>query len=312
MRNKLLLLGVCALMCAALAANAWADKSGPPEKPWNPIPQGTYADVNESEPNDSFATANPISCGDIYHAEITPAGDNDYIVFTTSDVSSITFATDAEGASPVGDTVIYLYDASFNQVGYDDDGGPGTYSLITLANAPAGTYYGQIYGYSTHVGTYKALVTCEAPPENDTCAGAFEIPCGTFDLAGTTVGAVNDYSPLYGGCTGYTAAGPDLVYTFTILAGTVFTATYTSTADGSFYIITDCSDPANSCVVGADGTFTGEPETIDSFEFTAPGTYYLILDSYGAAGDWTLTGDLHCPVVPTQPTSWGSIKNVYK
>ena len=95
--------------------------------------------------------------------------------------------------------------------------------------------------------------------------------------------------------------------------GDAIDLTYTSTADGSIYLITDCGDPVASCVVGADATVSGEPEYI-VHTFTSSGTYYLVLDSYGTGsfGDWTLTGTTSCGVVSANRATWGKLKSIYR
>lgn len=321
MRNKLLLLGVLALLSVVLAANVWADKlTESTEKYWNPNPQEVYVDVPEVEPNGTIATATPLGCGNVLRpAAISPAGDNDYVSFSIGTVGTvISFGTDADGATPAGDTYIHLYNPSGTQVATDDDSGPGAYSLITYTTVTTGTFYGRIRHYSsTGTGTYKAFVNCavpEPPPPNDQCAGAIDIPCGPIQLSGSTQWATNDYNPAVPGpsCTGFTVAGKDVAYKFTINAGAVLNVTYTSSADGSFYVVTDCANTTTTCVVGADATVTGQPEVIN-YTFGSAGTYYLILDNYGtnAWGTWTLTGTLTCPVGVSGST-WGAVKNIYR
>jgi hypothetical protein len=323
MRNKLLLLGVCLLVGVALASSAWADKiTEANEKYWNPKPEGTLTDVAEVEPNGTFATAQPVACGDVVHGSITvggpaPAGDLDYYVFTTSVANTIiTFGTDADGAPEVLDTYIYLYNSAQAQVASNDDGGPGLYSLITYTAVAPGTYYGMVRSYSSaYTGLYKAFFGCaepQPPPPNDTCAGAIDILCGPVSLSGTTQWATNDYNPAIPGpsCTGFSALGKDVTYKFLVGPGGVINVTYVSTADASIYVVTDCANMA-SCVVGADAAAGTE---VLNYTFATGGTYYLIIDSYGTntSGTWTLTGTLEgCPV-PTENRTWGSVKNLYR
>jgi len=151
------------------------------------------------------------------------------------------------------------------------------------------------------------------PPPNDLCEGAYVIECGDISLSGSTQWAFNDYDLGYGNpCTGWMAMGYDVAYQFTVAAGAVIEVTYSTTADGTFYIMTDCND-VNSCVVGADEFgYPGAPETIN-YAFTAGGTYYLILDAYSPDewGEWTLTGTLGCPS-GVDGATWGTIKAIYR
>lgn len=289
------------------------------EKMWNAVPLTVTSVVPELEPNDDFPTANAASCGDnIRPAAIDVPDDIDWISFTANAGDLITLGTDADGASPIDDTIIGLFDASGTQLTIDDDSGPGYYSLISGFPAPAtGTYYLGIIAYdAAAVGTYQAFISCEsapAAPANDQCAGAIALPCGTLNLAGSTAGALNDYNPGTGGCTGYTAAGLDVVYKVTATVGQSLNLTYTSSADASLYIVTDCADPVGTCVAGADETVSGQAETL-TYAFTHAGTYYVVLDSYGTStfGNWTLTGSYECGAVGTTHGTWGKLKTIYR
>lgn len=151
-------------------------------------------------------------------------------------------------------------------------------------------------------------------PENDTCEGAIAIVPGDFDLAGDATDANNDYDPGSGGCTGYSAAGNDVVYLVHLAPGDQIVANYTSTADGSFYGITDCGDPVTSCVIGADDTYSGDTEVIDYVNDTGTAMdLYLICDCYGTGngGPYTLVGTL-TSVVPVVNTDWSSLKANFK
>lgn len=125
-------------------------------------------------------------------------------------------------------------------------------------------------------------------------------------------GARNDCDPGLGGCTGYPAAGKDLAYILDLAMNDVVDLSCRGRDyDGSFYIVTDCSDVVGTCIIGADQTINGQPETIH-WVVPAAGIYYLILDAYGsgAGGSWILDYDLSCPPppVPTAKSSWGRIK----
>src|SRR5207249_8504188 len=62
--------------------------------------------------------------------------------------------------------------------------------------------------------------TVLAPP-NDTCGGAIQIPCGTFNLIGDTSTATNDYTFASDSvsCTGFVENGRDVVYKIAAMAG---------------------------------------------------------------------------------------------
>jgi hypothetical protein len=318
----LLVLGLAAVAAAAEKGEGMAqDKSWQATEPyWNPIPgDQILADVPESEPANNTCPGQAFSCGDVLRpAAISPAGDVDFIYFTANLGDLITFGTDADGNPTPTDTKIYLYNADCSvQLAYDDDSGPGYASLITNYYACyTGTYVGKITGYSSSTtGIYKAFVTCTPgtlyPPYGDTCADATPLPCGPFDLTGNTGCSTNNYSPPTPSCTRFSANGRDQVLAFTVNAGGTIDLSYRSTADGSVYIYDTC-DPQH-CLVGEDSTVTGGYEDFQ-YTFTAAGTYYLILDTYGTntSGTWTLTGVLECGPVAVEPRPWTHVKRLYR
>ena len=71
----------------------------------------------------------------------------------------------------MADTKLWLYRDTFTTetppacsgtsgcIEFDEDGGPGLYSLIEDRGLPAGTYYVRVAGYSsTYTGTYRLTI----------------------------------------------------------------------------------------------------------------------------------------------------------
>ena len=163
----------------------------------------------------------------------------------------------------------------------------------------------------------QATIEVEEEIVNDTCEDAFEIPwCSTYTNSGDTTYFVDDYTPSNqidgDGCTGRWAPGPDSVYKMHLVPGLVVHATYTqTTSDGSLYVITDCSDPQGSCVVGVDETGWGEMEILD-WTADTEGDYYLICDAWDpAGGPYTLDVQIDCSVAAENAT-WGGVKGLYR
>jgi hypothetical protein len=141
--------------------------------------------------------------------------------------------------------------------------------------------------------------TCATPPDNDTCAAAVAAALDT-PIAGTSRGARSDYNlglePAT--CTGFSQAGPDVVYSIALTADQAITATLTGIAtsfDPSLAIVGPgepavCDASPIVCLAGKDAAEEGAGETLS---FTAPttGTYYLLIDTFyrDAGGDFTLT-----------------------
>jgi len=171
--------------------------------------------------------------------------------------------------------------------------------------------------YLDEVGVNNGIDTPPPPeaPENDLCDGAIAIPAGVFSFEGDLTEANGDYDTAGSdGCTGYSAAGNDVVYVVTLQPGDQLDVSYTNAADGNVYLITDCDDSPNSCLVGADDTLSGDAEVITYANDTAEAlTAYLICDAYGAGngGAFTLTGELSTTVA-TESHSWTTVKGLFQ
>jgi len=131
----------------------------------------------ETEPNDSFETANPIECDGTILAAISPAGDMDWFSFTIGAQRLVDLTIDCGG-----DSTMTLFSAVGVPIEFDDDDGPGLCSKIARVLAP-GTYAVSIHEFGDD-GTlpYTLEITCTAPPEpevepNGTLASAQVLGC---------------------------------------------------------------------------------------------------------------------------------------
>jgi hypothetical protein len=288
---------------AALCGVALSDPAHTDPKPWHVNTSRMRTQYPESEPNDS-CPGQCISCGDVVTPAYLNAGEEDWYRFFASEGEQLTVGTDGVNDGDNTDTYIELYfECGDTSLIEDDDGGPGLYSLIINFPAPHTGYYDlKVRGYSgTSSGPYKFYRTCmpPPPPDNDLCSGAHPIDrCTIGSLQGDTYAAHNDYDPGADGCAdGYAEAGNDIAYVLDLVNGDIVDLVYRQLeADAAFYIVTDCGDVAGSCVIGADVTLTGDAETIH-WVVSGTGTYYLILDSYGAGsgGTWVLDFNIPCP-----------------
>ena len=153
------------------------------------------------------------------------------------------------------------------------------------------------------------------PPANDLCADAEIIPAGAFSIDGDTTDAIHDYDPGSGGCTGYGAAGHDVVYVICLAPDSFFDVTMTAGFDDSIYLVLDCADPAGTCVAGSDLYPSGSNFSYQNLSGDAQ-QLYLIVDGYGASnnGAFNITGnnDGGCDPVGNESMNWGSIKSLYQ
>lgn len=88
------------------------------------------------EPNNTAASANHIAINSVQNHSLCLEGDVDFVWFYIGEESTLTLGTDGPNG---GDTVIELFNSSLVSVGFNDDGGPGQFSLITGVY-PAGVY----------------------------------------------------------------------------------------------------------------------------------------------------------------------------
>ena len=266
----------------------------------------------------SISAIVPITVGTDAGTNCTGAGDT-YIYLYDTDCTTILAQDDDSG--PGFYSLISNYNPThagvFNvKVRHYSTSGTGCYKLFVTC-APPATGACCVAGGACQIMTQAACGTaggayqgdntscspnpCPQPPPNDTCAGAIDIAdCTSGHLEGNTSAATNDYALGSPSCTGFSTAGKDVVYRLTMNAGDVVHLVYTQLqADGAFYIVSDCSNPTGTCLVGADQTVTGQAETID-YTFTAGGIYYLILDAYtsNGGGPWTLDYVFTCPPPP--------------
>ncbi|HKK70641.1 MAG TPA: PPC domain-containing protein [Candidatus Krumholzibacteria bacterium] len=281
---------------------------------------GTAATVFETEPNDDCSQPDPADLFvDDVAASIDVAGDEDWFVFEGMAGDCVTFATDSRELSTT-DTQLYIYDTAGCTdptafLEFDDDGGPGLFSLISDFEIPAdGTYYLRVKHFSSSgTGDYALSASssvCPEPPANDTCDRAEPVACNST-VTGTTTLAANDIEDLDESCLDFGGNGPDVFYEVTVADGDRIDVMLTPTDwDPALWLVADCNDE-NSCLAGVDEGFFNDPETVSWVNDTgADQTIYIVPDGFnsGAFGDFELM--ITCDAaVDAEPASWGSVKS---
>src|SRR5437762_260762 len=118
------------------------------------------------------------------------------------------------------------------------------------------------------------------PSGGDTCANATLVDPGLLPFIdeGTLAGAGNNIDPGGGGCA--PGGGADVVYSFTPAQSGVYTigVTPTDPADLSLYVITDCSNPAGTCVAGSNTNGFDRGESVTP-TLTAGTRYFIVVDT---------------------------------
>lgn len=153
-----------------------------------------------------------------------------------------------------------------------------------LHNVSPGDYFLVVEG--SRAGAYTITVTATTPPlvptpatGNENCGSAINIPPTGGFWSGTTVGTVSDYDPHLCGISA-TPAG-DVAFRLD-LAGParVFATTEGSSFDTVLYRM------VNSCHTGGDvacDDFSGAGDTGQLAEQLPAGTYFYVIDGFGAA-----------------------------
>ncbi|MEW6358502.1 MAG: S8 family serine peptidase [Planctomycetota bacterium] len=127
------------------------------------IPVGGGGGGDQYEDDDVAARASTIATdGTAQVHSFHDEGDVDWVKFTLTRASNVVIETN--GSS--GDTVLWLYNASGRQIGYDDDSGPGYFSRIAMSSLARGTYYVAVSEYwGDTLNQYSISVTA---PKNVT------------------------------------------------------------------------------------------------------------------------------------------------
>ncbi len=134
-------------------------------------------------------------------------------------------------------------------------------------------------GYSS-VTTLFQSTSSTCPPANDACANATTLPCGTTNLAGTTVGSVSETAP--GSC----ASSYGVWYTF-VGNGVSTTISSTGTFDHEMDIFSGTCGTLSS-VSCVDNGLSGDAETY-TFTPTNGVTYYVYIAHYSTSSTTTGT-----------------------
>ncbi len=206
---------------------------------------------------------------------------------------TITGATagSVSGTASGGARVVYVHSDS------SDEG--ETYHGSCIVNTVTGqwTYSGAIVGpnataIAADVDGNTSEFSSPVPVSggSGTCANPRAIACGQ-SVAGDTTGQANNHS---GYTCGWDASGPEIIYSFTLAAGSGYNLTAelpSFSADLDLYLLA-----AGGCDAGTCLSSTSYGNTSATASNVPAGTYYLAVDGYsGAAG----TFDLRLTCTPT-------------
>lgn len=129
-------------------------------------------ETDSYEPNDDFASAHPLVSGETIQLSIHQPTDLDYWTFTLPVLASVHLETDGQ----TGDGQLYLYNSSMSQIGYNDDGGNGLFSMLDVELQP-GVYYvlSQSYYNNYAIASYSLAFTAVYQAPTVDAPDAFEV-----------------------------------------------------------------------------------------------------------------------------------------
>ncbi len=162
--------------------------------------------VTENEPNDTFAQANPVQCGDtVFCARLATVTDADNFRFSAIAGDSLYLTTFA--CSGLTNTFLVLYDQHDSVLAVNDNDGPNDFSSIRWAVTETAEYIARVIcGGAAPDSTYSLHINCPhpAPEDYDLCETARTIPALPYYDEGSTSGATNQFGTL----------APDVFYRF--------------------------------------------------------------------------------------------------
>ena len=201
-----------------------------------------------------------------------------------------TFQTGCDQGTANFDTRLYLYDASCNQVAYNDDGCDDNLSIIEYTNTGSNAYYYlKINGYGSAAGSYTIAAKRESPSTCKDCPDYDEL-WAVHNLADVGEWTYTSSSIVSGGCHIYKVP---LIsnYTYTFQTGCDHG---TADFDTRLYLY-DAS--CNEVAFDDDGC----SNYLSSIEYTNTGSsayYYLKVDGYSdEAGSYTIAAMRESPSI---------------
>ncbi|MDD5089140.1 MAG: hypothetical protein PHI18_10145 [bacterium] len=262
-------------------------------------PFAAAAVIGESEPNNDFAHADPVQCGDtVLCATLDPETEFDhYRIHLDAGDSLVACAFSCEGS--ITNTVMVLFNDRDSILAVDDNSGPQWFSQIRYRSFCSANYIIRMLKHpDTPDSAYSLVFDCSAfPPEDyDLCETARIIPSLPYYDEGSTLGQTDQCG----------TDAPDVFYRLVIPGGsTLFVTVCTDEFDARVQVIGRCygdywDDADEGCGLGAE---------LACFSLSE-GEYYLLVEgvSGGQVGDFSITVNAALPGCPEpQPLVLGRV-----
>jgi hypothetical protein len=279
----------------------------------------------EVEPNDTTGAATDANAnflpyaGNLYHMGISggiSAGtDKDFFTIGSlqaGDVLTVSQAGSNAGAGTCTDTRVWLFRAgSGTAVANDDDGGPGTDSLLwRFPIAVADTYIVQGAGYATtsggtttNTGTYRLGLYLENAGSPPLTGGAVTAETEPNETTATANDASSSWRPVqYINTTaGSISAGDTDLFAYRFTAGDLVSTRVVSTSglDAKSALL----DPSGTSLIleNSGSTGPGLDSPLFAYPIPATGTYYLRVQAGAGTGSYYAVVYLSTGTPPTLP-----------
>ncbi len=185
---------------------------------------------------------------------------------------------------------------------------------VTTDVPVSGDIYFVVDGWMEEGCPFTFTITEDPLPPAVTFCDLAEVVTGpSFSGEGYTCqGGENLISSL--SCNSTPMDGLEAYYQITLQSGATLDAAVTNQADGALWVLGNCVEPF-VCLAFADATSYGEPEIITYANTAASDLIvYLVVDEYGQGfcGDYEIALTITPGQVPVNPSSWGSIKSLFK
>jgi len=242
--------------------------------------------VTESEPNDDFAHADTVHCGDtVWCATLEPATETDFYRFYLNNEDSL-IATTFDCNGSITNTFMVLFNDEDSVLAVNDDGGPRSFSRIRYRATQPGDYFLRVLKHPwTPDSSYCLDVGCPGylPEAYDLCQTPRIIPSLPYYDEGSTLGATHQCG----------TAAPDVFYGFYFpVVGNLFVTVCTNSFNARVQVIGRCcgdfwDDADTGCGLGAE---------LISFGL-AEGNYLLLVEGTQAnqAGNFSIEVEAALP-----------------
>ena len=275
----------------------------------------------EIEPNGTIATATNANgnflpyAGNLYHmgisGEVTTGTDFDNFnigALQVGDVLTISEDGSNAGAGTIQDAYVELYRAgSGTRVTFDDDGGPGTDSLIwRFPITIADTYTVRARGFDTMVtstGTYRLGIYLENTGATPTTGGTLTSETEPNDTIATANNAAASWRRVqYINTTSGTIAAADTdLFSYHFTAGDLVSTRVISTSGLDAKSALLDSTGTSLVLENSGSTGPGLDSPIFAYPIPATGTYYLQVQAGVGTGSYLAVVYLSTTTPPTLP-----------